>query len=260
MFTLNSNSDEEVLRAQNDDQYMNRYIEKNKKFIMTCAYRTVNHFVSESDDEWSIALIAFHEAIRSYDSEKGDFHKFAGVVINRRLVDFLRSESRHAGEISVDPISMSGELDNETEVSALQLEIRRREAEISETRNAGSDGTTPAASAVKDEIEAMQLVLHSYGFSFFDLTECSPKTEKTKTSCAKAVNVLLTDRPLLGRMRLSRALPIKALVTLAKVAKKILERHRKYIIASTEILDGDFPNLAEYLSYIRKTGTAGEKV
>ena len=57
---------------------------------------------------------------------------------------------------------------------------------------------------------------------------------------------------LLAQMRLKRLLPIKELSEASGVLRKILERHRKYIIAATEILDGDFPILAGYLSFIRR--------
>ena len=53
-------------------------------------------------------------------------------------------------------------------------------------------------------------------------------------------------------MRLKKMLPIKELYEVSGVVKKILERHRRYIIASAEILDGDFPILASYLDYIRR--------
>jgi RNA polymerase sigma factor len=36
------------------------------------------------------------------------------------------------------------------------------------------------------------------------------------------------------------------------VPRKILERHRKYIIAAIEILSGEYPYLADYLRYIRE--------
>ena len=36
------------------------------------------------------------------------------------------------------------------------------------------------------------------------------------------------------------------------MARKILDRHRRYIIAAAEILSGEYPVLAEYLGYIRK--------
>jgi RNA polymerase sigma factor len=38
----------------------------------------------------------------------------------------------------------------------------------------------------------------------------------------------------------------------SQVPRKILERHRKYIVAAIEILSGEYPYLAEYLRYIRE--------
>ena len=95
-------------------------------------------------------------------------------------------------------------------------------------------------------------ILREYGFSFFDLAEASPKAEKTKRCCARAVNWMLAVAERILQMRRSRSLPVAAISAALEIARKILERHRRYIIASTEILDGDFPYLAEYLEYIRK--------
>ena len=109
-----------------------------------------------------------------------------------------------------------------------------------------------AASLAREEIAEMQSVLQRYGFSFFDLADASPKTEKTRKSCAQAVRTLLAAALLMAQMRLRRLLPIRELSEASGVVRKILERHRKYIIAAAEILDGDFPILAGYMSYIRK--------
>ena len=53
-------------------------------------------------------------------------------------------------------------------------------------------------------------------------------------------------------MRKNKALPMKELELASGVARKILDRHRRYIIAAAEILSGEYPVLAEYLGYIRK--------
>ncbi len=244
---MTSKAAEEVIRAQSDKAYMNRFIQENKKFILACAYHTVGHFVSESDDEWSVALIAFHEAIMSYDESKGEFRSFAKMVISRRLLDYLKSERRHAGEIPVEPGSMDGEIGDNEEVSALQLEIRSRTAEEA-IEKAGFAGTA----TVKDEIEAVQHILRGYGFSFFDLADCSPKAGKTKRSCAEAVAAVLGDEVLFGKMQKNKTLPITEIIRKTGIQKKILERHRRYIIAAAEILNGEYPLLAEYMNYIRK--------
>lgn len=98
--------------------------------------------------------------------------------------------------------------------------------------NEGKPGSTP----VQDEIAAVQELLGHYGFSFWDLAECSPKAEKTKAACAKVVVELLKDPELFQKMRTSKSLPVKELLAMTKVQKKILERHRRYIIAAAAVL------------------------
>ena len=71
--------------------------------------------------------------------------------------------------------------------------MREKEAELSGTQSIGRD---PGSSAVKDEIDAMQQILHAYGFSFFELAECSPKAEKTNED---AVNAISTEIELLEK-------------------------------------------------------------
>ena len=57
---------------------------------------------------------------------------------------------------------------------------------------------------------------------------------------------------LLSQMRKTRMLPMKELEAVSGVSRKILDRHRRYIIAAAEILSGDYPILSAYLEFIRK--------
>ena len=238
----------EAIQARDDEVLLNNFIESNRHFILAAAYRAVGHFVTESDDEYSVALMAFHEAVLSYDETKGSFPAFASLVIKRRLYDHMRSASRYSEEISVDPGAMSGEIEEEHPQRSLQLEIQRKEAELARQNTRVIPGDNP----VRDEIEAVQGILRNYGFSFFDLAECSPRADKTKKACAEAVACMLERKDLLRKMRAKRMLPAKELKEEAGISRKILERHRKYIIAAIEILNGEYPLLAEYMSYIKK--------
>ena len=243
-------SPDAIRRAREDEASLNRLIAEHEKFILQSAGRAVNHFVTTSDDEYSVALLAFHDALFSYDETKGSFYPFASLVIKRRLLDKLKSDYRHAPEILVDGTSMDGSIDSEEDPTALQLEIRGKQAELSE---ASSDpDVNPGTTPVQDEIEAVQQLLSHYGFSFYDLTSCSPKAGKTKTVCAQAVRLLLAHPELFSKMRDTKGLPMKEITEMGGLPRKILERHRKYIIAAAEILNGEYPLLAEYMSYIRK--------
>ena len=55
---------EAAIHAQTDAVFMERFIQQNQRFIKKCAYQTMNRFITESDDEFSVALIAFHEAVQ----------------------------------------------------------------------------------------------------------------------------------------------------------------------------------------------------
>ena len=217
-------TDRSALAAKTDEQALNNLIEAQKPWILRVCSDVTHRYITDSDDEWSTALLAFHEAVQSYDESKGAFLAFASVVIRRRLLDDIRSQWRHKGEIHV----LEGELEEEP------------------------DRSIDTAQAAREEIAAAQAILKPYGFSFFDLAESSPKAEKTKAACCSAVIALLKDEELLDKMRKNKALPMKELEKASGVARKILDRHRRYIIAAAEILSGEYPVLAEYLGYIRK--------
>lgn len=233
----------DALRARDDEDSLERLIRQNRRFILGCAYKTTRRFVTESDDEWSVALIAFHEAVMTYDRSRGNFRPFAALVIKRRLLDQLDSQSCRKNEITAG--TMGGELSEGENAPAIELEAQRTISDEAMARDS-------AETAMRDEIEAMQQVLAGYGFSFFDLAACSPKAQKTKDSCARVIRALLDSVPLFARLRRTKTLPGKELCAAAEVSRKILENHRKYIIASAEILDGDYPLLAEYLRFVRK--------
>ncbi len=235
-----------VMAARTDEGLFEELVESHRLWILHIVSEVSHRYVTDSDDEWSVALAAFHEAVSSYDESRGSFRGLAAMVIRRRIVDYYRSEGRHSDELSVTPAAFGDGLD-EDEATGINLQVQRR---VSNEANVihGMD----TAILAREEIAEIQEVLDLYGISFFDLADASPKAEKTKKSCAKAVRTLIASVILMAEMRLKRLLPVKALSAASGVIRKILERHRKYIIASAEILDGDFPILSGYLKYIRE--------
>lgn len=230
-------TDEDALRAAADSSAAEEFMKRNRQFILRCASKTVHKYITDSDDEWSVAFVSFYEALLSYEPEKGSFAHFAELVIRRRLTDLLRSQARHRVELTVDPFVFDGTVDGESADALLQETVLRltvKEEDFS----------------LKDEIDAVSRILSAYGFTFYDLTACSPKAEKTRKSCAAVIRFMISSPILLNEMRLRRALPIKIISCHTGVPQKILERHRKYIIAAAEILGGDFPQLADYLRYV----------
>ncbi len=230
-------------RAAQDDSYINQFIAENKSFILSCAGKQAGRYISESDDEFSVAMYAFFTAITRYNTEQGDFLPFAGLVIKRRLTDYYRTQQRFSNEHSVSPDVFSGNTDDEGEVPSINYEV------------AGKLTEKPVVTAA-DEIRTVNGIFSRFGFSFMELSEVSPKASKTKRQCAQAVRAIITSPVMLETLRSTRKLPIKALSSQSGIPVKVLERHRKYIIAATIILTGNFPVLAEYMKYIREGETA----
>jgi RNA polymerase sigma factor len=214
--------DHNVIDAKGNPQALEDLIKNHEGFIIKSASRTAKRYISKSDDEWSVSLSAFAEAVEKYDLEKGSFMAFAELLIRRRLIDWFRVNGRFQTEIAMEEI----------EEEAIVV--------------------TDDAENIRLEIEALGDILKEYGFSFMDLVESSPKAQKTKESCRKTILWILDYPIIIGQLRETKQLPIKIIEKNTDVPRKILERHRKYIIAAVEIVDGDFPGLAEYVSFLRR--------
>lgn len=209
--------DARVLTLHENTAAFENFIKEYEFFILKNASRIAKHFVSKEDDEWSIALIAFSDAIKKYDFDKGHFLPFAEMVMRTQMIDYFRAQGKFQQEMTVDA------LDDET-------------------------FSVEPAYDIKFEIEAITEVLAQYGFSFMDLASVSPKAQKTKKSCCIVINYMLKHPILIKEMSSSKMLPIKILKFNTGVPRKIIERHRKYIIAAVEILRGEYPHLSEYIS------------
>lgn len=234
--------DKMAVRAAGDPRFLDEFLQQNESFVLKYTSSVVRRYITKSDDEWMVAFVAFSDAIKSFSPEKGRFLLFSKVVMRRRLIDYIRSQQKLGSEVSVSPSVMDsddgeddGELENPIAGKAVYSHIEQM-----------------PDNSLQLEIQFASQMLSEYGFSFWDLTSCSPKAEKTRTACARAVAYILKNPIVLNEVKNSKLLPLKLIQTCTGIPRKILERHRKYIIAAAEILTGDYPFLAEYLQYIRK--------
>ncbi len=223
LFSENSDIGEMVIRARSDDKLFADLVKDQTKRIKYAAFKAVGHFVTESDDEWSTALVAFHEAVQKYDPCKGGFLSFADLVIRRRLMDDMRKSRNQSLEI---PLS---DIDYEIE-----------------------DVGEPAITDLQYEIEAFSQQMKPYNISFSDLVSVSPKAEKTRRMCVDAIRCITSDPTLADKMRRTHSLPAQEIQISAGVPRKILERHRKYIIAASEIILSDLPCMQQFVKTIRE--------
>ena len=208
----------------------NKFIDDFKPFILKCVYQLVGQKDNLAQcDEYSIALIAFNEAIEAYDlNKKTKFVSFSKQVIRRRLIDYLRSTKNN---VTV-PFSYFNDHDsNNFEEKYLYDE--------------GSDYSSDFD--FKEEIKDLELKMCEYKITIEDLIECSPKHRDTIYSCLNIANIIIEDKSLYEIFIRKKSLPYKELTERVNLCRRTLERNRKFIIAMVFVLKSDLEVLKKYI-------------
>lgn len=206
-----------------------RLIAACRTFVARVASRQAGRFLDwDNDDELSVALIAFNEAIDLYEPGKGaGFLGFARLVIRRRLVDHFRREGRRrSASLDAAEDVVDGAV---VHLSHLEM-VRREEAE-----------------ARAEELRELAAELSRFGISLKDLYESAPTRADARGNLAAAAAVLVGDPVLRERFFTGCQVPVKELARRLGFNRKTLERGRKYLIALAIILGRDLLFLKEYL-------------
>ena len=222
-----------ALRAKADERAREELISRQEKNILRLASLAKHGFATKSDDEWAIALCAFSHAIDTYNPDRGAFVPYAETLIKRSLIDEHRAHTRRAQETPVSPDLFDGELEAGERNPVLTVVIEQ--------------SVRAADTTLRDEILAANTLLREFGFGFYELTNSSPARGGTRKTCLSAAEAVATNGILLEQFRRTRQLPVKWLTEQQAVPKKLLERYRKYIIATIIICAGEFPALQGYI-------------
>ena len=233
---------EQAIAARSDDLLREELIRQQESLILQSASRASYRRITKSDDEWSVALIAFSDAVDRYSPDKGEFLPFARMLIRRALIDYYRGQAPHLAEVSTSPFVLEGSEEVE------DLNAGERSAYLAVVEQSQEEGDR----GLREEIESANEMLKRYGFRFFDLTECSPQQEKTRQECAKAIRYVLKREDLVKELERTRKFPIRTVSAGAEVPRKTLDRYRKYMIMAVLVLHGEYPQLAEYLKFVWK--------
>lgn len=190
---------------------------------------------AKSSDEFSIGLQAFNEAIDRFDDTKNvSFLYFAGLVINRRVIDYIRRSSRFHAEY---PFTYFEAKDNESFIEKYateQPEVFTDKLEIQE------------------EILQFKKGLQSFGITLEDLVRLAPKHLDTKLLCISIAKKLLDSEEMSRKLVDEKKLPICELLTSFSLNRKTIENHRKYIIALYLVLSSDMEIIKGYSSFLLK--------
>lgn len=212
---------EEFLENSIEGRDINILIKEYMPLIVKTISSITGRYVSvENDDEFSIALIAFKEAVDKYREDRGSFSSFVKLVISSRIKNYLVKENKFNNVDSIEELK-----DNGIDIS-----------DVYHTPMESSDDLSIEIVNLKEEI-------NKFGFSFEDLVEEAPKHEDTRKRAIDISENVNNDVLLKSFMYEKKRLPIKQISTKFSVTEKIIKRSKKFIISVVIILDKNFRNL-----------------
>jgi RNA polymerase sigma factor len=226
-----------VVRIQDGDiKLRNQFITDYQPYIAKVTSKVCKRYIHPAqDDEFSIALAAFNESINRYAPGSGpSFLSFAETVIRRRLIDYFRKEQRSSGQIPLSSFDIEDDEENVINPVDIHQSIEEYEKELTNEER-------------RREIQSLHLQLTSFGISFSELVDASPKHADSRETLIQIAKLLADNMELMQRLQTKKTLPIKELLDLVEVSRKTLERNRKFIIAVALILEGNYPYLEDYL-------------
>lgn len=204
--------DSRVIEERKDNNKTSRLISEFKPFIASVAQKRAGKFLNYGvDEELSIALSAFKEAMDSFDIKKGKFLNFARRVIDMRLIDHYRRQKRKKtysfdtdSYPDTDLMSVNSleqyKIDNEKEKRILEIIEYRAE-------------------------------LEKWGISLEELAEISPRNNSLREEYIKIARAIVKNSHILENLMKTKRLPLKEIEEIVLVHRKKLERGRIYIIA-----------------------------
>jgi len=235
-FKRKKDSIEELIKEiqKGDLELQNQLISKYKPFIAKTVSTVCKRYIDEQDDEFSIGLIAFNEAIEKYSTDKGSsLLAFAELIIKRRVIDYIRKEAKNGRMVHFDLMDEEEEEFSQSKIEA-NLSIDEYNRLLEQEHR-------------KEEILYYRKILKDFGLTFEELVEQSPKHMDARQNAIKVAKVLIEEESLKSILFEKKRLPIKQLEKKVDVSRKTIERNRKYIIAMAIILAGDYVYLKDYI-------------
>ncbi|MFN7251884.1 MAG: RNA polymerase sigma-I factor [Anaerobacillus sp.] len=203
--TTNAQSGDELVRE--------RLIRHYKPYVLNAVGHICKKYVSWSEEESSIGLIALNKAIDTYDASKGrSFVNYVYLLIKRDLIDFFRKE-QHEKHYTFN------EHDEENFQSQYEVEhsLKNYEKELQ-------------ANSLVEEILELSEALSRFQIKFEDLEKFSPKHKDTRERLFEIADVFIEDEDFIDQLLHKKKFPTTSFVKKTDYNVKTIERHRKYLI------------------------------
>ena len=185
------------------------------------------------EELFSTAMLAFYEAVKGYDAQKGHFFPFADRVVCRRMIDHIRSIYRLDGK-TIPLEENDGDGFSTQSAAIIKLSIHSYNEERRQE-------------LLADEIEQFKAELAEWGITMEMLSRHSPKHKKLRETYKKIISQISQTADIIQTIHLKHYFPVKSVAEITGLPQKNIERARTFILASLIIKMGDYEYLSDYV-------------
>lgn len=227
--------EDHVEQAKKDPTYRNDFIKKYQPFIAKVASKVCKQYIDPSRDEYSVAIEAFNEAIDHFQQKQGStFLSFAEMVIRRRVIDYIRKETRQTRDIFLEHEIRDEENQQTESLAQINASVAKYQAQQESEKR-------------KLDILEYQKQLEQFDITFSELIHLCPKHVDARENAKQIAKFLAERQDFIDHLLEKKQLPMKELLKFVNCSRKTVERNRKYIIAMALIYIGDFVSLRSYI-------------
>ncbi len=231
-----SNTEKAILDAQLGNELVREQLLRHyKPYVINTVGHICKRYVSWSEEETSIGLIALNKAIDTFQPEKGrTFLNYVYLLIKRDLIDFFRKEQQ------LQFVSLNDENEG---ASKNNYEIAQSIDQFQKAKQTND---------LVEEILELSEALSHYKISFEELEKFSPKHKDTRFSLIEIADAFCNDEECVTYFLKKRQLATTLFSKKTGYRVKTIERHRKYIV--TLILINLHPQWTQLRQFIQKGG------
>lgn len=201
-------------------------VEQNLPFIIRTVSTMTGRYVSvQQDEEFSIALRAFAEAVERFDETRGSFLPYAALVMRSRLMTYLEQERRRQREeLSLEAMEEAGtELaDQKTQESDLRMEIRIYREE-----------------------------LQKFGLTLEELADHAPSHRDTRRCAIAAAERAAGEEAIVRRTYEKKKLPVRAVAVLCGLSEKVVKTSRVFILGTMVVFVKQLTGMIQWIQEVR---------
>ena len=213
----------QLMKAKVDSEVRESFIKENMNFIIYTTSKQLGRYLSiENDEEFSVALEAFNDAIDTYEEGHSKFETYVTTVIRNRLIDFHRSGVKHK--------TMQQSWDDEIDEPA-----------------------APEADPIlKIEIDTFGKRLSDFNITFDELVDSSPSHEDTRVKAIEVGESASKEETVIDLLYKTLKLPVMAIVKVVKTTRRFVYAHKTFILSVIVIFHEEFPSLKEWIGGVKK--------